>query len=146
MTETEDNFQRILVGVDQSADAQKAFHFAIRRAQQTHAQLLIVSVFEKQTMNVYEALNDDYVRNKREDVEKDLQQYIATAKAAGVQDVRGIISEGNPGEKIVEDIIPQYQPDLLIIGSLDKKGPQRFFGSQAAYMAKRAPISVLVIR
>lgn len=37
MTETEDNFQRILVGVDQSADAQKAFHFAIRRAQQTHA-------------------------------------------------------------------------------------------------------------
>ena len=146
MTETEDNFQRILVGVDQSADAQKAFHFAIRRAQQTHAQLLIVSVFEKQTMNVYEALNDDYVRNKREDVEKDLQQYIATAQAAGVQDVRGIISEGNQGEKIVEDIIPQYQPDLLIIGSLDKKGPQRFFGSQAAYMAKRDPISVLVIR
>lgn len=97
-------------------------------------------------MNVYEALNDDYVRNKREDVEKDLQQYIATAQAAGVQDVRGIISEGNPGEKIVEDIIPQYQPDLLIIGSLDKEGPQRFFGSQAAYMAKRAPISVLVIR
>lgn len=74
-------------------------------------------------MNVYEALNDDYVRNKHEDVEKDLQQYIATAQAAGVQDVRGIISEGNPGEKIVEDIIPQYQPDLLIIGSLDKKGP-----------------------
>lgn len=113
MTETEDNFQRILVGVDQSADAQKAFHFAIRRAQQTHAQLLIASVFEKQTMNVYEALNDDYVRNKREDVEKDLQQYIATAQAAEVQDVRGIISEGNPGEKIVEDIIPQYQPDLF---------------------------------
>lgn len=97
-------------------------------------------------MNVYEALNDDYVRNKREDVEKDVQQYIATAQAGGIQDVRGIISEGNPGEKIVKDIIPQYLPDLLIIGSLDKKVPQRFFGNQAAYMAKRTPISVLVIR
>lgn len=50
-------------------------------------------------MNVYEALNDDYVRNKREDVEKDLQKYIATAQAEGVQDVRGIISEGKPGRK-----------------------------------------------
>lgn len=46
MTETEDIFQRILVGVDQSADAKKAFHFAIRRVQQTHAQLLIVSVLK----------------------------------------------------------------------------------------------------
>lgn len=92
-------------------------------------------------MNVYEALNDDYVRNKREDVEKDLQQYIATAQAAGVQDVRGIISEGNPGEKIVEDIIPQYQPDLLIIGSLDKKGPTPalFWKSSRLYGKKSPP-------
>jgi nucleotide-binding universal stress UspA family protein len=34
----------------------------------------------------------------------------------------------------------------LIIGSIAKKGIARHFGSQAAYMAKYAPISVLVIR
>ena len=68
------------------------------------------------------------------------------AQKAGVQDVQGIISEGNPSETIVEDVIPKYHPDLLIIGSLDIKGPKKIFGSQAAAMAKHSPISVLVVR
>lgn len=63
-----------------------------------------------------------------------------------MQDVQGIIGEGNPSETIVEDVIPKYHPDLLIIGSLDIKRSQENFGSQAAAMAKHSPISVLVVR
>ncbi|XIF20049.1 MAG: universal stress protein [Acetilactobacillus jinshanensis] len=50
------------------------------------------------------------------------------------------------GEAIVKDVIPHVEPDLLVIGSQAKKGLARHFGSQAAYMAKYAPISVMVIR
>lgn len=60
--------------------------------------------------------------------------------------VRSIVAEGNAGETIVKDVIPHVEPDLLIIGSCAKKGLARRFGSQAAYMAKYSPISVLVIR
>jgi nucleotide-binding universal stress UspA family protein len=43
-------------------------------------------------------------------------------------------------------VIPHIEPDLLIVGSEAKKGIAKRFGSQAAYMAKYAPIPVLVIR
>ncbi|MBA1393650.1 universal stress protein, partial [Lactobacillus sp. XV13L] len=103
-------------------------------------------VLEKHDMNVYEVLNDDFIHGKREDVERHVEEYVKTAEDAGVDDVQGIISEGNPGETIVEDVIPKYHPDLLIIGSLDIKGQKKLFGSQASHMAKNSPISVLVIR
>lgn len=115
-------------------------------AQATNAQLLIVTVLEKHDMNVYEVLDEDFIHGKREDVEQHVQEYVKFAENAGVQDVQGIIGEGNPSETIVEDVIPKYHPDLLIIGSLDIKGPKKIFGSQAAAMAKHSPISVLAVR
>ncbi|MCM8610445.1 MULTISPECIES: universal stress protein, partial [Lactiplantibacillus] len=47
---------------------------------------------------------------------------------------------------IVKTVIPALKPDLLVIGSVAKHGVRKYFWSQAAYMAKHAPISVLVIR
>ncbi|NVY96473.1 universal stress protein [Lactobacillus sp. DCY120] len=146
MVETSSDIKKILVGVDNSDDAQKAFRYAINRAKELNAQLQIVTVLEKHDMNVYQVLDDDFIHGRREDVESHVQGYIETAQKAGVQDVKGIISEGNPGETIVKDVIPKYQPDLLVIGSLDIKKPHKLFGSQAAHMAQNSPISVLVIR
>ena len=42
-------FKRILVGVDDSADAKLAFKHAINQAIQDEAELVIVSVLEKMT-------------------------------------------------------------------------------------------------
>lgn len=57
-----------------------------------------------------------------------------------------MIAEGDPGKTIVSEVIPQMNPDLLIVGSFDKTGISKRFGSQAAYMAKYAPVPVLVMR
>lgn len=142
----EDDFKKILVGVDDSEDALLAFRYAMKRAKVTGAELVIVSVLENQEMSVYQALNKDYVHGKREDLEKHILKYQKLAQDAGVKKVSSVVAEGNAGETIVKDVIPHVGPDLLIIGSIAKKGIARHFGSQAAYMAKYAPISVLVIR
>lgn len=139
-------FNRILVGVDDSADALLAFDYAIHQAKQDNAELVIVSVLEDDDMNVYQALSKDYVHGERAELEKHILKYQKQAEDAGVTNVRSVIAEGEPGETIVKDVIPHVQPDLLIIGSLAKKGIAKRFGSQAAYMAKYAPIAVLVIR
>ena len=146
MEEPNFDLKKILVGVDNSDDAQKAFKYAIKLSKITEAKLFIVTVLEDHDMNVYEVLDDDFIHGKREDVEQHVQEYVKVAEDAGVQDVQGVIAEGNPGEVIVEDVIPKYHPDLLSIGSLDVKSPKKLFGSQAASMAKHSPISVLVIR
>ncbi|MFC6275111.1 universal stress protein [Levilactobacillus tangyuanensis] len=139
-------FKRILVGVDDSADALLAFDYAIHQAKRDHAELVIVSVLENDDMNVYQALDRDFVHGEYTDLEDHVKKYQKQAEAAGVEDVRMMIAEGEPGETIVKEVIPDVKPDILIVGSLAKKGVRRHFGSQAAYMAKYAPISVMVVR
>ncbi|WP_125547292.1 universal stress protein [Levilactobacillus lindianensis] len=139
-------FKRILVGVDDSEDALLAFRYAIQQAKRDAAELVIVSVLEADKMNIYEALDKDYIHGEFDDLEKHVRDYQKAAESAGVTDVRMMVAEGEPGETIVKDVIPDVKPDLLIIGSLAKKGVSRHFGSQAAYMAKYAPISVMVVR
>jgi len=139
-------FQRILVGVDDSADALLAFDYAIHQAVQDDAELVIVSVLEDDDMNVFQALSKDYVHGERAELEQHILKYQKQAQEAGVTKVRAMIAEGEPGETIVKDVIPHVQPDLLVIGSIAKRGIARHFGSQAAYMAKYSPIAVMVVR
>jgi len=139
-------FKHILVGVDDSDDAQLAFRYAINRAKSDGAKLTIVSILEQDNKNVYEAMSKDFIHGQRSDLEAHVQQYQKLAEQFGIKDVTTVVDEGDPGETIVKDIIPALKPDLLVIGSISKKGVRRYFGSQAAYMAKHAPISVLVVR
>ncbi|WOC53911.1 universal stress protein [Oenococcus oeni] len=139
-------FNRILVGVDDSADAQLAFRYAVRRAVKDNATLIITSILENDEMNVYQALTKDYVHGERDELVEHLKKYRDIAAKAGVKDIKEIVDEGDAGETIIKNVIPAVKADLLIIGSLSKKGISKYFGSQAAYMAKYAPISVLIIR
>ncbi|KRN21866.1 universal stress protein [Lacticaseibacillus camelliae] len=142
----QDDYQKILVGVDDSEDALAAFQYAIHRARVDGASLVITTIMESDEMNVYEALSKDYVHGERKDLEQHLSEYVQLAEKAGIKDVRAVIGEGDAGETIVKTLIPKYKPDLLVIGAAAKKGLARHFGSQAAYMAKYAPCSVLVVR
>lgn len=139
-------FKHILVGVDDSPDAQLAFRYAMNRAKADDATLTITSILESEEMNVYQALSKDFVHGKREELEKHILNYRDLALRFGIKKVDAIIAEGDPGETIIKQIIPEVKPDLLVIGSLAKTGFRKRFGSQAAYMAKYSPISVLVIR
>ncbi|KRN28116.1 universal stress protein UspA-like nucleotide-binding protein [Lactobacillus selangorensis] len=140
-------FEKILVGVDDSEDAIKAFKYAIHRAIRDDVELIICSVLEDDTLNVYQALDKDYVHGKRDALDKHIREYQQQALDAGVKNVRVFVAEGDAGETIVKTVIPQVHPDLLVIGSKAKKNglPQRL-GSQAAYMVKNTPISVMVVR
>lgn len=140
------NMRRVLVGVDDSTDALLAFEYAIKRAVKDDLELVIVSVLENDALNVYQALNKDYIHGQYNELEKHVLEYQEQARTEGVKRVRAVIAEGEPGEVIIKEVIPKVQPDLLIIGSKSKEGIAKYFGSQAAYMAKYAPVPVLVVR
>ena len=140
------DYQKILVGVDDSRDALAAFQYALHRAKTDQAALIITSILESGEMNVYQVLSKDYVHGEREELERHVNEYVRLAEQAGSKDVRAVIAEGNPGETIIKTLIPKYQPDLLIVGAEAKKGLAKHFGSQAAYMAKHADISVMIVR
>ena len=54
------NFKKIMVGVDDSPDALKAFRYAIQEARQAMAELIIVSILEEKNINVYQSLDKNY--------------------------------------------------------------------------------------
>jgi len=146
MSKQNNTFDRVLVGVDDSADAQLAFRYAMHRCIKDNSTLIITSILEDNEMNVYQALTRDYVHGERKELEDHLKEYRQVALDAGVEKVELMVAEGDPGETIVKDVIPASKADLLVIGSLSKKGIKKYFGSQPAYMAKYSPISVMIIR
>lgn len=88
------------------------------------------------------------MHEKRDEIEQKISSYKKVAQADGVKEVHTYVNEGNDeaGEIIVKDLIPKIKPDLLIIGSKSKRGVGKYFGSQASYMVKHSPISVLVVK
>ena len=67
-------FNRILVGVDDSADALLAFDYAIHQAKQDGAELVIISILENDEMNVYQALSKDYIHGERQELEQHIDR------------------------------------------------------------------------
>lgn len=53
-------FSKIMVGVEESPDALKAFHYAIQKAKEEQAELVIVSILEEKEINVYQSLDKNY--------------------------------------------------------------------------------------
>jgi len=131
-------FSKIMVGVEESPDALKAFHYAIQKAKEEQAELVIVSILEEKEINVYQSLDKNYWQEQLAKLEKQTEKYQQEALANGIDKVSVIVNEGN--------LIPLNKPDLLIIGSKSTSKLKSFFGSQAAYMARYAPISVMIIR
>ena len=83
MAEKIKNIKRILVGVDDSDDAQLAFRVAMQRAKELDATLYITSILEKDEMNVYQVLDADYMRQQVEKLKKHIEDYRKIALEAG---------------------------------------------------------------
>ncbi|KRN90566.1 universal stress protein [Ligilactobacillus ceti] len=138
--------KRILVGVTPNDDAQVAFDVAIERAKELGATLVITSILDLDELNVYEVLSEDYLKKHQAALEEQVQKYSTLAREQGVKHVEAVVGQGKPGEVIVKEILPAANIDLIMVGSATKTGLKKHFGSQAAYIAKYAPVSVLVIR
>ncbi|MFD0897999.1 universal stress protein [Loigolactobacillus binensis] len=141
-------FRRLLVAVDEddSTSSIRAFNYAVTLAKSYHIPLAVVTILETSDLNIYDSLSPDVLANRREEVLAKVNHYAAKAKDFGVIEVSSLIGEGKPGKVIVERVIPEWQPDLLIVGSETKEKGRLFIGSQASYMAQNAPCSVIVVR
>lgn len=144
-------FKRVLVAIDEddSASSILAFNYAVALAKLQQIPLGIVSILETSDMNIFDSMTPDVIKKKRQSLEESIERYVDRARDFGVEHVEAIVSAGRPGSEIVEHIIPEFKPDILICGSKTNKpsgSKKMFIGSQASYMAQNAQCSVSVIR
>ena len=142
-------FKKILVGVDDAPDARAAFSYAVDKAKRDGSELGIVSILETGNVNVYQILDKDYVHSSADELRKRINEHAKAAVDYGVDPskITRIVDQGErPAERICNHVIPAFQPDLLVVGSIGKWGNRKAVGSQASYMTRHAGTSVFVIR
>lgn len=140
-------FKRILLTID-ADDPQaneKALSYAVTQTKEFGAELGICSVLEGDDINIYDSLTPKKLDEKRAALNAVIFKYVDAAKDFGIENVSAIASEGGDiDDQILDDIIPDFKPDLLVCGA-DKDGEHHFY-SISIKLAKRAKISVIVVR
>ena len=142
-------FRRVLLTVDadDSTSTQRAFRYALTLALDYQIQLGICSVVENHDINIYDSLIPAKLQEKRDAVQAVVDRYVATAREAGAQHVSGYVNEGGDVDDVIlDELLPDFDPDLVVCGADTEFSAHRVAGAVSVRLAKKAPVSVIVVR
>ncbi|NVY96410.1 universal stress protein [Lactobacillus sp. DCY120] len=142
------HYHKILlaIDVDDFTSSQPAFDYGCSLALQEQAEVGITTVVESHDISVFDSLSPAKMDDKRLEAAHILLEYVKKAQAFGLEGVHPLLAEGVPEKAILEEVIPAFKPDLVVVGSEAKKINGKTIGLQAERIAEKAPISVLVVR
>lgn len=142
------DYSKILICVDSDdfVSSKNAFNYACSLARHHDAELGIVSVLETGDLNIFQSLDPEVLKERREQIKELLEMYGQKAEDYGVKNIHLMVTEGTPGTTIVDKVIPSFNPDLVIVGVEEKNRTRNTIGSQAAKIVNNSRCSVSVIR
>jgi nucleotide-binding universal stress UspA family protein len=143
-------YRRILVPVDGSTTSNCALQEAIKLAQQHHAQLELVHVFE----DILYWVDESYINyaelqeTVRESSEKILIEAQALVQQGGLATgIKLLEAKGQRTANVIVAEAERWQADLIVIGTHGRTGFSRLLlGSVAEGVVRTAAIPVLLIR
>lgn len=142
-------YERILVPVDGSKEAELAFQKAVAVAMRNGegTELRLVHVVDTRAFQNISSFDTSMVEQVTETVKKTLDKYIEDAKAAGLQNVSYTIEYGAPKTIIAKDIPTEMKADLIMIGATGLNAVERLLiGSVTEFVTRNAICDVLVVR
>ncbi|QZN92544.1 universal stress protein [Limosilactobacillus panis] len=145
-------YQKILVGIDGSKQADMAFDKAVETAKLNKAQLFLLSVINGEKVpsggpNGYSLVDRSIYQPAIDTMEKRLDEYKKTAESAGITDVVTEVKVGNAKLELAEDYPRKNDIDLIVIGATGLNMIGRLIvGSTAAYTIREAPCDVTVVK
>ncbi|WLR50212.1 universal stress protein [Bacillus tianshenii] len=140
-------YNNILIAVDGSKEADKAFYKAIDIAKRNDAHLIITHIVDTRTYATVEAYDSTIVERAEKHAEDLLKEYKLEASESGLSHVSTVIEYGSPKVKISKDIAPKHNVDLIICGAHGLNAVERFFiGSVSEHITRYAKCDVLIVR
>ena len=140
-------YSKIIVAVDGSKQAEKAFLEALDLAKDNEAELIIVSIINKveSTHSAY-AFSKIYAEEKQK-IEVEMLKKIHDAKEYGLTEIHAIVETGDPRQLIATVFPTQENVDLIVMGATGKGAIQQaLVGSTASFVVAHASCSVLVVK
>lgn len=141
------NYNNIVVAIDGSDAAEKAFKKALAIAKESDSRLILAHVVDSRTFATAEAYDRTLAERADEYATEILDRYIAQAKASGLANVEKSIEYGSPKVKIAKDIAKNYEADLIICGATGLNAVERFLiGSVSENIVRQSTCDVLIVR
>jgi nucleotide-binding universal stress UspA family protein len=140
-------YSNILVAIDGSKEADRAFKKGIEIAKRNDANLLLIHVIDTRSFALIEAY-DTVIGERAEKLAKDmLENYLKQAEEAGITKVQYEIAYGSPKIKIPRDLAKKHHADLILCGATGLNVVERFFiGSVSEHITRYATCDVLIVR
>lgn len=135
-------YKNILVALDGSEEAARAFHKAVEIAKRDEAKLSLAHVVETVT-TYYVSFDQESVTEKAEET---LKEYEEKAQEAGLE-TETIIRFGSPKVIIAKELAPEIGADLIVTGSQGLNAVEHFLlGSVSENVVRHAHCDVLIVR
>ncbi|MDF2945448.1 MAG: universal stress protein UspA [Bacillales bacterium] len=141
------DYKKILVAVDGSLSAERAFRKSIDVTKRNNGELIITHVMDIGAYSTVENYDKTLTTRIHDYADKLLSDYKLEAEKAGVRKVSIELDYGSPKVKIARDIADKYNIDLIICGATGLNAVERFIiGSVSEHITRYAKCDVLVVR
>ncbi|MCB5954352.1 universal stress protein [Enterococcus sp. CWB-B31] len=141
-----DKYTNILVAVDDSEQANKAFKEAVAIAKRNDAVLCILSTFAIPTYDSLGLSIQSIIDMAEKETEQLVREKTEQAKNSGLKNVIYRVVQGHPKHIIVK-MIKSEGYDLVVMGSSGKGAVERtLLGSNTSFVVNHAPCDVLVVK
>ncbi|HHW37185.1 MAG TPA: universal stress protein [Bacillales bacterium] len=140
-------YKNILIAIDGSKEAEKAFKKALAIAKTNDAKLLITHIIDTRSYATVEAYDHNIAERAEEFANDLLESHKKEAIEAGLTNVEIILEFGSPKVKISKEIAPKHNVDLIVCGATGLNAVERFFmGSVSEHITRYAKCNVLIVR
>ncbi len=142
-------YERLLVGYDGSANAERALKKAIELTKLSKGELRIAVVADTMSYAAYASgggMYKSFNAHAKENAENLAKAALDTAKSAGVKNAYASSEEGQPADMILT-LATEYKSDLVLVGRRGMRGLERFLmGSVSTAVINHAKCDVLVVK
>lgn len=140
-------YQRILVAVDGSEEAERAFKKAVAVAERNNAHLILAHVIDTRAYQSFSTFDGSIADNARAEARNTLNDYKEFAEKEGVANVKIVIEYGSPKIMVAKQIPEDEEVDLIMLGATGLNAVERIFvGSVSEYVIRHANCDVLIVR
>ncbi|EUJ18479.1 universal stress protein [Listeria grandensis] len=140
-------YQRILVALDGSTQAEIAFLKAVELAKATGAELGLASIVDIRSFSPNISYDGGLEKAAYEESAARLAEYKKLAGEAGIKQVHTLLEIGNPKTLLARDLPAKFDADVLICGATGLNRIEKIvLGSVSAHVLQHAICDVLVVR